>query len=444
MKLSRRQLLLGGGAAAIAAPGILGALTAPRGVEINVERDLSLWTLQLPTQPSFKPLDHSRKVDLAIIGAGYTGLSCAYYAKKMRPDWNVIVLESHMVGSGASSRNSGIVYARQVGINNQDFADRGFERLKAFIDDQQIDCDFMPSPTLILANNSSQAATLISRMTSNERWIPAPRLNERLHSRSYNGGVVSPGYYKIQPAKLLSGHLKAAFDVGVEVFEQSPATKIYHGKVVTINTPGGDVTASHAMVATNAYSSRLGIFPHTAFPIHQYTLATRQLTLDEINRYGLDQWTTRFEKVTLPVTFSLTPTRHFFMRMVLGYEKFDSQVWHSPEDAKATALNLFEKRYPDIRELQPDIAWHGVTGHTVSEKPVFSVIGENNVHIGIAYNGLGIMPGHNIGYLSASRITGNPDPDVQFLEDTAGSLPIPRDYYRNMMLQSVMKLASPV
>ena len=132
------------------------------------------------------------------------------------------------------------------------------------------------------------------------------------------------------------------------------------------------------------------------------------------------------------------------MRMVLGYASFDSQVWKDTEGAKAVAQKLFEQRYPGVGDLQPDYGWHGITGHTPLFKPIFGAIGEGNVHVSAAYNGLGIMPGHNSGFLSASRIVGEPDSDLRILEGGSTSMPFPGDYFRSLMLKPVMNLITPV
>jgi glycine/D-amino acid oxidase-like deaminating enzyme len=72
------------------------------------------------------------------------------------------------------------------------------------------------------------------------------------------------------------------------------------------------------------------------------------------------------------------------------------------------------------------------------------VIGDGNVHVSVAYNGLGIMPAHNSGYLSAGRIIGQPDPDIGILQAASTSVPFPGEYYRSLMLKPVMNLLTPV
>ena len=105
MGISRRKFLLAGGAGLLAAPGIAGLVARERGVEADTRQD-AVWMAGAPSMPGVPRYEGDRSVDLAIVGGGYTGLSCAYYAKRFRPDWKVVVLESHRLASGASSRNS--------------------------------------------------------------------------------------------------------------------------------------------------------------------------------------------------------------------------------------------------------------------------------------------------------------------------------------------------
>ena len=122
MDISRRQLLLAGGAAALAAPGLAGLAARDHGVELDPRED-AIWVSSGSRMPATQRFEGDRKVDLAIVGGGYTGLSCAYYAKRFRPDWTVVVLESHKLASSASSRNSGAVYANYVGLSEPEFAE---------------------------------------------------------------------------------------------------------------------------------------------------------------------------------------------------------------------------------------------------------------------------------------------------------------------------------
>jgi glycine/D-amino acid oxidase-like deaminating enzyme len=444
MKLSRRGFLFASGAGALAAPGVAGLVAGRGGVETAGLREASVWTANAPPMPTAPRFEGERKVDLAIVGGGYTGLACAYYAKLFRPDWSVIVLESDGLGSGASSRNSGAVYARHLGISDAGMAQRGLDRLASFIEAEEIDCNFTPASTLSLLTSKSAADKARSDLASGARWVSPDELRERIGSGYYTGAIDSPGYFRVQPAKLAAGHARAARRVGAELFERSPALAIESGQPAVISTPRGKVLADHVFIATNAHTPRLGFFAGSMLPVHQYSFATRKLTSEEITGFGLDRWMLRFERGVLPVTFSLTPGGHFFVRIVLGYASFNSCEWNDIEGARSLARRIFEQRYPRITDFELAHGWHGVTGHTALFRQIAGAIGDGNIHVSAAYNGLGIMPGHNNGYLSACRITGHDDDDTRYLTGVSGQIPIPGEFYRSLMFKPFMSLMTPV
>lgn len=443
MKISRRKFLLTTGVGVVAAPGIAGLIMGKRGVEAKSVRNTSLWTTQVPSLPPMSRFEGDRKVDLVVVGGGYTGLACAYYAKKFRPDWSVIVLESHTIGSGASSRNSGAVSAKYQGLADTEMPQRGFNRLRQFIDAEEIDCNFAPTTLLELLTSKSAAQAASFDPAYNQKWISPEALRESIGTGYYGGAIEKNDSHTVHPAKLVVGHAQAALEVGVELFEHSPALDIKHGKPAEILTPDGKVRADHVCIATNAYTPRLGLFKASMYPLHQYSLATRKLTSREISTFGLDKWNLRFEEHTLPITFAMTPSGHFFIRIVLGYAGLDSSIWPDLARARRLAAHLFEKRYPGISDIGLEHGWSGVTGHTLLGKQIAGPIGDGNIHISVAYNGSGIMPSHNNGYLTACQITGHSDSDTKFLTGTSGQILVPGGYYRNLLLKPGLSMLSP-
>ncbi|MAZ87164.1 MAG: hypothetical protein CL693_05930 [Cellvibrionaceae bacterium] len=445
MSISRRKFLLGAGAGAIAAPGIANLAVGKVGVEVDSHRDPSLWSDQIAAFAPQPRYQGDRHVDVAIVGGGYTGLSCAYYLKKLRPDWSVVVLDSHAIGSGASSRNSGAISPRYVGIDDVDMPLRGLDRLKQFIATENIDCDFSPATNLRVFTSKSEGDDAQAGLQAGETWIAAGELTERINSDYYQGGAIeSHGNYKVHPAKLVHGQAQAALNQGVELFEQSPVLDVQPGKPARLLTPGGEITAKHVCIATNAYTPRLGWLSSKMFPVHQYTFATRKLSDKEIQSLGLDQWDIRFEDVMLPVTFRLMSSGHFFVRMVLGYASHDSGNWKDIAGAQQLAQRVFEQRYPSVADIGLKHGWHGVTGHTPLMQPIMGPVGDGNIHVSAAYNGLGIMPSHNNGYLTACNIVGEEDQDLRFLTGEKGLAPFPGDFYRSLMLKPFMNVMTPV
>ncbi len=443
---SRRKFLsmVGAGAGALAAPGIAGLVARRGGVERNEFRKESLWTSETAGMGPMPLLEGDREFDLAIVGGGYTGLSCAYYAKRQRPEWSVAVLEAYRMGSGASSRNSGAVYASYRGLDDSGMPHRGFERFSGFIEEEEIECDFRHASVLHVCATKREAEKARSAIAPGTKWIGPGELRESINTSYYEGAVEHSGYYSIHPAKLVWGLVKAAQRQGAELFEHSPVLRVKAATPAELITPKGTVRAKRVFLATNAHTPRLGFLKYVMMPVHQFTLATRKLSEEETRELGLDRWSLRFEHYLLPVTTDITPSGHFFIRIVLGYASFNSCVWRDIEGARELAAKMFKQRYPWVGELRLERGWHGVTGHTLKAREIASPIESDNIHASVAYNGLGVMPGHNNGYLSACRITGHEESDIRYLAGPSGHIPIPGEYYRSAILKPFMKLATPV
>jgi gamma-glutamylputrescine oxidase len=226
-------------------------------------------------------------------------------------------------------------------------------------------------------------------------------------------------------------------------YELSPVLEINTRKPDELITPGGRLQADHVFVAANGYTPRLGILKYHMLPVHQYTMATRELTAEEIRQFGLGRWPIRFEMAVLPITCGLLLNSRFFVRIVLGYASFNSCNWRDIDGAEKKVKKIIEKRYPWLSDIGLTTGWHGLTGHTLNGREIASAINQDNIHASVAYNGLGIMPGHNNGFLSACRIVGQADEDMDHLVKPVRHYPIPGEIFRSMMSKPFMKIMTP-
>jgi glycine/D-amino acid oxidase-like deaminating enzyme len=438
LALSRRKFLVAAGVTVAA--GAAGVVADRRAaVERYRTRSLSLWTLEAPPIPRAPRLDGDHAVDVAIIGGGYTGLACAYYLKKLRPEWSVAVLESHRLGSGASSRNSGMALLHYPGNQENEMTRRAFERWRQFLEDEHVDCDFQKDRVLYLYPSEGAAQRGRSGMRPSDRWISTDELREQIGTPFYAGAISPPDSFAIHPGKLLAGHVAAARRVGAELYEYSPVVEVRRGKPVHLVTPTGTVQADHAVLATNAYTPRLGFFRSTLFPVHHYTFSTRELSLQELQSYHLDHWRMRYEERFLPVSTSVTPSGRFIVRVLLGYAAFNSCEWADIHGARRLARATIERRYPWAVETELEHGWHGVTAHTLDWRGIAGPVADGNLHVSIAYQGTGVVPGHNNGYLTACRIVGKPEPDLALLWGTSGHPPLPEPL-RSLAFKPMMRL----
>jgi glycine/D-amino acid oxidase-like deaminating enzyme len=436
--LSRRKFLVAAGMGLAA--GAAGVVVDRRsGVERDGTRTLSLWALEAPSISRAPRLSADREVDVAIVGGGYTGLACGYYLKKLRPQWSVAVLESHRLGSGASSRNSGMALLHYPPREENEMTRRGFERWRQFLEDEQVDCDYQKDRVLYLHPSEASAQRARSRMKPSERYLSADELREQIGTTFYAGAISPAESVAIHPGKLVAGHVAAARRVEADLYEYSPVMEVRPGKIVELVTPAGTVRAKHAVIATNAYTPRLGFFRATMFPVHHYTFVTRTLSREELRRYQLDHWRMRYEERFLPVSTSVTPSGRFIVRVLLGYAAYNSCEWGDIHDARRLARTTIHRRYPWTAETELEDGWHGVTAHTLDSRSIAGPLARGNLHVSVAYNGMGVVPAHNNGYLTASRIVEEPDRDLALLCCTSGHPPLPEPL-RSLGFKPLMRL----
>jgi glycine/D-amino acid oxidase-like deaminating enzyme len=224
--------------------------------------DVSFWYRSSGVPAPGPRLDGDLQADVAIVGAGYTGLWTAYYLKRARPSLRVVVLEQEFAGFGASGRNGGWLTGDLAGSHERYGA--GARRLQremyASIDEviavcekESIDCDLVKGGVVNVARTPAQAARLRETVSSARSWgIEEPDLrlvDPSAHVR-VSGALAaswSPHCARIQPAKLAQGLARVVRDLGVPVYERTPVTRIAPNPAVT---PYGTVSAGHVIRAT--------------------------------------------------------------------------------------------------------------------------------------------------------------------------------------------------
>src|SRR5580658_9130424 len=206
------------------------------------QRNYWLTTAEFPVTEA-RPLPE--RVDVAVIGAGYTGLSAAR-TLAMRGA-KVAVLESETIGWGASSRNGGMVLTgMKLGVNKlismygRELTQRMYAASLATIDcveqiirDEAIDCDFSRCGHLEVAckqkhfdHYARQAEVIAREFNHTLRVVQKPELSAEIGSNIYYGGMVDEVSAGVNPARYVAGLARAAMKAGAEIFEHARVEKI--------------------------------------------------------------------------------------------------------------------------------------------------------------------------------------------------------------------------
>jgi glycine/D-amino acid oxidase-like deaminating enzyme len=268
------------------------------GAESHRYRALSLWldTVDDELLPR-PPLDGPCEVDVAIVGAGYTGLWTAYALLQRQPTLSVLVLEREIAGYGASGRNGGWCsdlfpaswerVARMAGETSARAMHRaladGIDDIAATLAEERIDADMVKGGSLSIARTPLQESTLRAAVSASQRrddgdlalrWLDAGEATGRVRVSGCRGAAYTPHCARIHPAKLVRGLARAVEHAGGRIVEQTDVLGIAPHRLTTTH---GTVRARAVVRATEAYTVQLQGERRTLLPLYSLMIATAPL-----------------------------------------------------------------------------------------------------------------------------------------------------------------------
>lgn len=381
---------------------------------------LSWYEASLAERPEYAALDGDRRADVVVIGGGFTGLSAAAHLAKAGVD--VVLIEAHRFGDGASGRNGGQLGTGQRAWAEETEAELGFARAKALFDLAEeakahllgfaeahgIDIEFMPGQMSVahkpryVKDYRNHAEVMAGRFGyPHISFMDAKETAERVGSTRFFGGIRDTGTGHINPLKLVVGTAKVAAAAGAQLFENTRATGISaaNGRV-TVTTPAGTVTADKALVAVNAYGGDLEpVSAAHVMPIGSFIGATLPLGPDSPVLPGLES-----------VDDSRFVVR-YFRRDREGRLLFGGREIYAPGDPQDISVHIrrqIAEIYPALKDVEITHAWGGYVGITLPRTPFVREVMPNVISAG-GYSGHGVMLSNFVGKLYAETVAGNRD-----------------------------------
>ena len=261
-------------------------------------RSLSLWLDTVPdTLEPGEPLDGDIEADVAIAGAGFTGLWTAYYLARRDPGLRIVVCEREIAGFGASGRNGGWCSAlfpasltKLARMSGHDGAVAMQRAMHATVDEvgavaaaEGIDCHWAKGGTVMLARTEVQLERARAEVEEARefgfgpedlRLLTGTEATAMAGATSVLGGTYTPHCAAIHPARLARGLLAAVRAAGVTVYEQTPVRELLPGRLVTAS---GTVTARHVVRALEGYTAGLPGYGRAVAPVYSLMIATEPL-----------------------------------------------------------------------------------------------------------------------------------------------------------------------
>jgi glycine/D-amino acid oxidase-like deaminating enzyme len=260
----------------------------------------SLWNATLPpgARTERAPLDGDVVADVAIAGAGYTGLWTAHALMQAEPTLRVVICERETVGFGASGRNGGWCSALFAGSRDATARRHGrdaviamqramfatLDEIERVLETEGIDCDWARGGTAQVATIPAHVARLRAELKGHRAWgfdeddyreLTPPESAALIGCDPNLGALFTPHCAAIHPAKLVHGLARAVERRGVKIHEHTTVSAIEPGRLVTAR---GTVRAEFAVRATEAFSACLPGFERTIVPVYSLMIATEPLS----------------------------------------------------------------------------------------------------------------------------------------------------------------------
>ena len=358
-------------------------------------------------------LTESIKADLVVVGAGFTGLWTALMAKQADPARDVVLLEAGETGCGASGRNGGFVAASLTHAFNNgltrwpeeleklvELGHKNLDGIEETIQQYNIDCDFIRSGELSVANEAWQTADLkeeveeAAKYGERMQFLDQKQICARVNSPTYLAAVYDSAVAMVNPARLAWGLKRACLEVGVRLFEGTHVKELKEGHgMILIKTDYGQVESTKVVLATNAFPPLLKRLSFFMVPVYDYALMTEPLSQAQrtsigwFGREGVGDYGNQFHY------YSITPNGRILWG---GYDavyyrnnEVAPYLENRPETFARLAGHFFET-FPQLAGLRFTHAWGGVIDTCSRYTAFWGKAYHDKVAYALGYTGLGV------------------------------------------------------
>ncbi|WP_217450804.1 NAD(P)/FAD-dependent oxidoreductase [Vogesella oryzae] len=397
--------------------------------------EISLWMDQLGSVPAAPPLAGDTAADVVIVGAGYTGLWTAYYLKQLAPALDVVVLEAHTAGYGASGRNGGWVIGELAGedrlLAGLDAGQRAAclallrdipAEVGRVVAREGLDCDFRHGGVLYCAARYPEQATRLRAQLAHWHahghgpqdfaWLEVAALQQQLRLAQPYGAVFSPHVATIQPAKLVRELRRCVQALGVRLYEHSPVSAIRPHEAVTAQ---GRVRARWVVPALEAYTAGVTGVRAQQIAVQSMIIATEPLPPALWAQIGLAHGQA-FSEWSRLVSYGQRTRDNRLVFGARGGYRFGGKLRASfalTADEVALRRKLMLELFPMLAQARITHGWGGNLGVARGFAPQVVVDAANGVLSAGGYGGEGVGASNLAGRTLAALICGTQDAILQ-------------------------------
>lgn len=415
-----------------------------------VYRTASGWNAILPDRPSRCELPERPRVAAIVIGAGYTGLAAARRLVELRPDDEVLLIESSTVGEGSSGRNAGMIVSVPHNLPMSgptsggarppqlDIYASGMTWLQDLVRYSDIRCDWNAADKYYAAATPDGERALAAMMTRYGSWGVAYRklgpddLRARVGTSYYRSGFSSGQNVFVQPAALVRG-LADALPSRVRLLENTAVEAVSGSGPYTVRTTRGTFESATVLLANNGFAKSLGFLRDRMVTIFTYAGLTPVLPEPMLSQLGDGSEWGILPAHRLGTTLRRTGDGRMLVRSAYSYER--ERPIHEVE---ALLRSLYQARFPGLGTYEFEHVWGGVTALTRNGAAFLGRLGPG-LYAAAGCNGSGILKGSMNGKLLAEMALGHASPDLEAARMSDGPNWLPPEPVRRIGVQAAIR-----
>ncbi len=372
----------------------------------SINAPASFWEFQHRKASETKKLRQDLKVDVAIIGGGFTGLSAAREIKKDQPSLDVAVLEAAYVGYGASGRNGGfnmtlfglepeitlLRWGREKTTAAQNYMVKAVNYVSDLVSEYDLDSDYEHTGMVRVAYSDAQFKRLEHSLelfeklgvSSHYQYKNESQIQSSINSPRFRAGVHEDNSGILNPYKHVRELKRLAEKMGAIVYEHTPVTNVERrGGTITLHTASGTVSCKKLVIAVNAWSGKIRGLPRIRS--RQTPVWTSQVVTEKLSER---QW----KDIGWSARESVEDNRqliHYFRRTACGrftmgggnvafppknaIGKIDThQIWNDLE-------SHIKWLFPSLENIAMDYKWGGPVSVNLDMVPEIGFIGDDRI-----------------------------------------------------------------
>ena len=377
-------------------------------------------TVQMPDESNPAPVPE--KVDVAVIGGGFTGLSAARTLAKRGV--KVAVLEAHTIGWGASSRNGGMTltglkpsmhtvikqYGREVARRLFQCSLESVDTVEQVVREESIDCGFARRGHLLTANKPKHYEELEKSVEFMEkefnhkvRLVPRDQQREEIGTDLYYGALIDEVSGGLNPAQYVTGLARAAERAGATLHARARVNRLERGgNRFVLETERGTVRAENVLVGTSGYTGSVTKkLQKKIIPIGSFIIATEKLS-DALANELSPKNRMIFDYKHYLNYFRLWDNRMIFGGRAAFFPENANTIRRSAEILQREMVQV----YPQLKDIKIEYVWGGTLDFAFD---MMTHVGETDgIYYSLGYAGHGVAMASYLGKTVAeAMLNGN-------------------------------------